>query len=253
MDRLREIAESCQILSPQVGVITSVGEMHLEKLKSLGDIKKAKAELLESLPSNGVAVLNRDDRNVRKIAKKFEGRKIWYGFSSGAGINGDHLKDINLKLLGRGGKYTALAAYAVGRVFKVREREVVEALERVRPAKGRLNLMPGKNGARIIDDTYNAGPRSTSMALEVLRVCGGLLVATSANLSGREPPASFSEVSKEIMRRVDLCIDGGRSLYGIPSTVIRLRRGRPVLLRKGAIPVELLSERLKSYASDKGR
>jgi len=90
-------------------------------------------------------------------------------------------------------------------------------------------------------------------ALEVLRVCGGLLVGTSANLSGREPPASFSEVSKEIMRRVDLCIDGGRSLYGIPSTVIRLRRGRPVLLRKGAIPVELLSERLKSYASDKGR
>ncbi|MDH5362464.1 MAG: L-threonylcarbamoyladenylate synthase [Aigarchaeota archaeon] len=90
-------------------------------------------------------------------------------------------------------------------------------------------------------------------ALEVLRVCGGLLVGTSANLSGQEPPASFSEVSQEIMSQVDLCIDGGRSLYGVASTVIRLRRGRPVLLRKGAIPLELLSETLKSYVNDTGR
>jgi len=83
-------------------------------------------------------------------------------------------------------------------------------------------------------------------ALEVLRVCGGLLVGTSANLSGQEPPASFSDISNEIVRQVDLVIDGGRSLYGVPSTVIRLRRGSAVLLREGAIPLQSLSERLKA-------
>lgn len=90
-------------------------------------------------------------------------------------------------------------------------------------------------------------------ALEVLRVCGGLLVGTSANLSGREPPASFSEISEEIVRKADLCIDGGRTIYGVPSTVITLRRGRPLLLRKGAVPIRLLSERLKACTTDRGR
>lgn len=83
-------------------------------------------------------------------------------------------------------------------------------------------------------------------ALEVLRFCGGLLVGTSANLSGREPPATLSGISEEIVRQADLCIDGGRSLYGIPSTVIKLRRGSPVLLRKGAVPLRSLLERLKA-------
>jgi len=79
MDKVGEIRQSCLMVGPQVGVLTSVGEMHLERLGSLERIKQAKSELLETLPPDGTAVLNWDDENVREISKKFEGEKIWYG------------------------------------------------------------------------------------------------------------------------------------------------------------------------------
>lgn len=168
MDRLGEIEQSCTIIKPQVGVITAVGEMHLEKLGTLGNIKKAKSELLKALPLDGVAVLNYDDANVREVAKIFDGRKIWYGFSQKADANLTDIKDFKLELLGEGNKYAALAAYAVGRVFGVSKGRISEALRDLKPQKGRLNLLPGKNGTKIIDDTYNAGPRSLEASLVVL-------------------------------------------------------------------------------------
>ncbi|PIS12562.1 hypothetical protein COT70_00145 [candidate division WWE3 bacterium CG09_land_8_20_14_0_10_47_33] len=169
MDHLGEIRESCELIKPQVGVITSVGEMHLEKLNTLKNIKKAKSELLELLPYNGVAILNGDDGNVREIAKRFSGRKIWYGSSPKADVSYFRIKDLRFRLLGEGRRYAALAAYAVGRLFKIPEVEIIKALESLRPQKGRLNPLPGKNGSMIIDDTYNAGPRSMEAALEVLK------------------------------------------------------------------------------------
>lgn len=168
MNQLGEIRKSATLINPQVGVLTSVGEMHLEKLKSINNIKKAKAELLEALPPGGVAVLNYDDINVRGIAKRFNGRKVWYGFSSKADVNHSYLKDLQLNLLGERNKYSVLAAYAVGRIFKIPKEKIFKALESLKPQKGRLNLLSGKNGLKIIDDTYNAGPQSTGAALEAL-------------------------------------------------------------------------------------
>lgn len=166
MDHLGEIRQGCAIIKPQIGVVTSVGEMHLEKLGTLKNIRKAKSELLESLPTCGVAVLNYDDANVRGIAKIFGGRKIWYGFSREAGVNLTDIK--SLKLLGEGSKHAALAACAVGQVLGVPKGKISKALRSLKPQKGRLNLLPGKSGTKVIDDTYNAGPRSLEAALAVL-------------------------------------------------------------------------------------
>lgn len=168
MDRLGEIRRSCSMIKPQVGVVTSVGEMHLEKLGTLADIKAAKSELLESLPPNGVAILNYDDVAVRKIAERFGGETVWYGFSSRVGVNHSQIANSKLRLLGRGNKYAALAAYAVGQLFGVPEEEILKALVSLRSQRGRLNLLSGRNGAKIIDDSYNAGPQSVKVALEVL-------------------------------------------------------------------------------------
>lgn len=169
MGYLGEVRQSCLLINPKIGIITSVGEMHLEKLGTVENIKKAKSELLEVLSPDGVAILNYDDVNVREIAKRFNGEKIWYGFSPEANINSFHIKNLKLRLLGEGNRYAVLAAYAVGRIFKIPEVEIIKALENLRPQKGRLNPLPGKNGSTIIDDTYNAGPQSMKVALEVLR------------------------------------------------------------------------------------
>ena len=111
MDRLGEIAKTCGIIKPQIGVITAVGEMHLEKLRTLENIRKAKAELLQSLPSNGVGVLNREDFGVRKIARVFGGRKIWFSFHDVQGLK--------LELLGKANLSNAAAASAVGGLLGV--------------------------------------------------------------------------------------------------------------------------------------
>src|SRR3989304_8149940 len=81
MDRTGEIRETCSVIRPGIAVITPIGEIHLEKLGTLEKIRRAKAEILESLPNDGVAVLNSDDPNVVKVAEVFRGRKVWYGFS----------------------------------------------------------------------------------------------------------------------------------------------------------------------------
>ncbi len=169
MDHLGEIKESCSIINPRVGVVTSVGEMHLEKLGTLGNIKAAKSELLEALPSDGTAVLNYDDSNVREIASKFTGTKVWYGSSPKAEVNFSSIKGLELNLLGEKSKCTALAAWAVGRIFGLRKREIWESLGSFEPPKGRLSLIRDRSGVQIIDDTYNAGPQSMKVALEVLK------------------------------------------------------------------------------------
>ncbi|GMR18953.1 MAG: UDP-N-acetylmuramoyl-tripeptide--D-alanyl-D-alanine ligase [Patescibacteria group bacterium] len=219
MDRLEEIKKSCLVISPQIGVLTSVGEMHLEKLGSLERIKQAKSELLETLPPDGTAVLNLDDRSVREIAKGFAGRKIWYGFSPEASVNPSHLKGLRLKLLGKYNRYAALAAYAVGRIWGVSEEDSFQALARLRPQKGRLNLLSGKNGAKIIDDTYNAGPRSMKMALKVLAEIPArrriAILGDMLELGGLEDQAHFDAVAHAFKVADVVVLRGGRMAHAL--------------------------------------
>jgi UDP-N-acetylmuramoyl-tripeptide--D-alanyl-D-alanine ligase len=168
MDRAGEIRETCSIVRPRIAVITAIGEMHLEKLGTLEKIRRAKAEILEFLPRDGVAVLNSDDPNVVKTAKVFPGRKVWYGFSKSSQVRLDTLPKFKIKLLGKASISNALAAAAVGKVMGLPESGIVRSLAGLRPEKGRLFLIRGKKGVTVIDDTYNAGPRSTVNALDAL-------------------------------------------------------------------------------------
>lgn len=71
---------------------------------------------------------------------------------------------------------------------------------------------------------------------ELIGKSGSLLISTSANLSGRPPLASFSEVYEIFGDRVDLLIDGGPTPGGLPSTIIDLTSSEPFCLREGKIP-----------------
>lgn len=180
-----EIARLCEIARPQVGVVTNVGPVHLERAGTIERIAQAKAELVEALPRDGIAVLNADDPLVAAMASKTEARVFSYGLTPSANLWADEIEGegldgirfryhyrgdvihVRVPLLGRHSVHTALRAAAVGLIEGLSWEEIVAGLQDV-DAQLRLVIVRGLNGATLLDDTYNASPASTLAALNLL-------------------------------------------------------------------------------------
>jgi UDP-N-acetylmuramoyl-tripeptide--D-alanyl-D-alanine ligase len=196
---LGEIARLAEISQPQVGVITNVSHSHLERLKTLVRIAQAKAELVEALPSNGVAILNGDEPRVKALAQKTEAKVFFYGLSpdcdlwasdiESRGLQGVHFNlhhgeetlHVRIPLLGRHSVHAALAAAAVGLVEGEPWDQIVAGLQDI-AAQLRLIAVPGIKGSTIIDDTYNASPASTLAALNLLADLEGRKIAVLGDM-----------------------------------------------------------------------
>lgn len=199
MYRLGEIRRLCEIARPAAGVVTNVGPTHVERLGSIEAIADAKAELVESLLDDGVAILNADDPLVRAMASRTPAQVLLYGLSQDADvraseIEGEGLKGVSFTLHGQGeskrvrlrapGRQlvtNALAAAAVGLTEGMSLDEVIPALESAE-TDVRLHVVRGKNGATILDDTYNAGPASMAAALDLLSELPGRRIAVLGDM-----------------------------------------------------------------------
>lgn len=82
------------------------------------------------------------------------------------------------------------------------------------------------------------------VALQLIRLCGGLLVGSSANRTGEEPPRTVQEISEELKGMVDMILDGGAAAQGMPSTVVDLTSEKPRILREGPISLKELLDAL---------
>ena len=80
------------------------------------------------------------------------------------------------------------------------------------------------------------------IALQLIHLSGGLLIGSSANRTGEKPPRSVQEISEELKDRVNIVIDGGITVQGIPSTVVDLTSEKPLILREGPIKFKELSD-----------
>lgn len=185
MNSRGEIAELCRIAPPEIAVITSVAEAHLESLKTLDNIASAKGEILEGMTPRGVAILNADDERVKSLAAKAPGEVIMYGSGSDADIKindywyhsmrakckldyaGEEVV-LSLDFPGKHNLLNALAAIAVGIVMDIELEECVKVLERFYPTDMRNQIFTGNNDLVVINDAYNANVKSTKAALDVL-------------------------------------------------------------------------------------
>jgi UDP-N-acetylmuramoyl-tripeptide--D-alanyl-D-alanine ligase len=195
---LGEIARLARIARPQVGVVTNVGPTHLERMGTIERIALNKAELVESLPEDGVAILNADDPLVRDMAAKARGRVFFYGLTPDADLwvndiesqgleglrfrfhYGDEVVHAKVSLLGQHSVHTALRAAAVGLVEGLSWQEIMDGLRGA--AQLRLVVAPGLNGSTLLDDTYNSSPASAIAALNLLAELEGRKIAVLGDM-----------------------------------------------------------------------
>jgi len=180
-----ELALLAQIARPNHAVVTNVHPVHLERMGSIAAIAQTKAELVEAVPADGVAVLNGDDPYVRAMAERCVGVTLTYGLRPDndvwadrvetQGLQGSsfrlHLGGENLHvkvpLIGGHAVELALAGIAVGHAMGMHISEMLPGFDDP-GIQVRLLLLPGPNGAQIIDDTYNASAPSVLSALGLL-------------------------------------------------------------------------------------
>ena len=196
-----EIALLGDIAKPQVGVITNISEVHLERAGSLEAIIKGKGELVESLPAapEGVAILNIDDPVVREMAERTDARIFYYGLLPEANLWADDIEGLGLKgvrfvfhyeedafrvrvpLLGRHSVHTALRAAAVGLTEGLSWDQILSGLTKTHNQL-RLVAVDGPRGSLILDDTYNAAPASVLAALNLLEELDGRRIAVLGDM-----------------------------------------------------------------------
>lgn len=193
-DKPGDIKRLASKFKPHIGVVTAVGEVpvHVEYFSGPEDVAKEKGRLVEALSVSDFAVLNFDDLAVLEMKDRTKAKVSTYGFGEGGTVRVSNLepwiednipKGVSFKMnyndsfvpfrlngsLGKSQGYVAAAAVAVGAVFGMNLVDISEALSEYRGPKGRLKILKGIKNSTIIDDTYNASPLSTHLALETLR------------------------------------------------------------------------------------
>ncbi|MBB3231580.1 UDP-N-acetylmuramoyl-tripeptide--D-alanyl-D-alanine ligase [Halomonas stenophila] len=187
-NHLGEIAWTASLAEPRVAVITNVTGAHVGEFGSPGRIAQAKAEILVSLPGDGVAVLNRDDRYFASWASLAAPRDVLdFSVEGPARLRAEtlvcdalgryaftlfcddrELGRVQLALLGRHNVANALAAAGAALAMGLDEADVLAGLEAVTPMPGRLSVVAGIKSSRLLDDTYNANPGAVKAALDLL-------------------------------------------------------------------------------------
>ncbi|MGB3301760.1 MAG: UDP-N-acetylmuramoyl-tripeptide--D-alanyl-D-alanine ligase [Gordonia sp. (in: high G+C Gram-positive bacteria)] len=257
------IAQLCSIASPTVGVLTRVEGVHLEMFGTIEDVAQAKGELIDSLPADGLAVLNADDPRVAAMASRTSARVLTYGVENAADVYAtDITLDDELRAsftlhspwgqapvkLGARGEHqvgNALAAAAAGGGLGVPLDQIVEGLFAAELSGLRMEMSTTAAGVTIVNDAYNANPTSMGAALTALARLDAsrryAVLGTMAEL-GDDSAAAHRSVAKQAL---DLGVtviavdephygDGVTHVAGVDGAVAalsELQRGDAVLVK----------------------
>ena len=217
--KVGDIKELCDLVHPKYGVLTRIGLAHLETFGSEKNIEDTKFELIESLPSDGLGILNGDDEKQLNHVIKNNCNIKWIGIDN---TNVDcYAKDLKLspkgttfkvvfandkeeyefttKLLGRNNIYNILGGIVLGRELGITIPELQKSVKMVEPVEHRLSMTKYYD-INIIDDAYNSNPMGSKMALEVLNMMPGKHIVVTPGMI--EVGAKEDEVNKEFGRQI---------------------------------------------------
>lgn len=189
--QIGDINEICKLVTPKIGILTAVAGQHLETFKTIENVKRTKFELIDSLPQDGLAILNADFDIIRKTKIKSDLNYIYYSANeetdfyateleySGKGmtfklINKKQIvTDVETRLLGEHNVSNIVASCATAVVLDVPPELIKRGVKRIEPVSHRLEIKRNPNGVTIIDDAFNSNPTGAKIALEVLHKIEG--------------------------------------------------------------------------------
>jgi UDP-N-acetylmuramoyl-tripeptide--D-alanyl-D-alanine ligase len=234
--RRGEVRDMARLTRPHIGVLTAIGPQHLERFGDLETIEKAKFELLEALPADGIAVINNDDPIVRRLADGLRGPEVRrYGIDYSAdeldlaaadiehgpdGLSFDLVDregkrvTVKTRLIGLHNVSNILAAASIARAADVSMREIAGAIGRLQPVPHRLEVHTGADGVTIIDDAYNSNPVGAAGALAALaefKTGRRILVTPGMVELGTEQDARNEEFGAAAAKVCDYVILVGRN------------------------------------------
>jgi len=189
------IAHLADITRPDIAVELKVGMAHAGEFGGIETTAAIKAELLDYLPADAIAVLNLDDSYVREMVAERELNKVWFGTAPDAEYqasghelslagtsfdlrwpedpSGTNTQRVTLRILGEHHVMNALASIAVADSLQIDRAQIIAALEELPLAeRWRMQLLEAPNGITVINDAYNASPDSTKAALQTLAQLG---------------------------------------------------------------------------------
>lgn len=198
-----DIAEMCELVAPQYGLLTSVGPQHLETFGSLENVARTKYELIDALPSDGWAFFPSDNAVCLELYRKTRGNRILFGIDG----HGEPLymtaRDIRVtaegsrftlvdgegnaaacatRLLGRHNIGNILGCAAVARKLGLTMNEIASGIRLAEPVEHRLQLLNTGGGVTVIDDAFNASPDGAKAALETLSAFEGRRIVVTPGL-----------------------------------------------------------------------
>lgn len=220
-----DIKEICDLVHPEIGIVTAVGEQHLESFGSIENVQRTKFELVDSLPAGGLAVVNDDFEYVanRKVdnvkciryaigatpATMYSVADVHYD-ASGTTFTvvgpDDFRIELHTRLVGECNISNLVAAVIVALRLDVPVDKIRYAVEKIEQVEHRLNIKRGAGGVTIIDDAFNSNPTGSGMALDVLAsMTGGKRIVITPGMIELGDRQEFH--NRAFGRKISQCAD----------------------------------------------
>ena len=229
-----DIEELCDIVKPQFGIITSVGEQHMATFHNIENVIKTKSELPQNLPENGVCVFNLDNKFAKNIAENAKCEKLFISTETNdcnvwasdivtttEGTSfilhiGDETIECFTKVLGKHNIVNILLCIPIAIKLGLTLKEIKSGIDKIAPVDHRLQLIKSDNNVIVLDDAYNASIEGSKRALEVLSMFEDRrkIVVTPGlvELGSLERLANFN-FGKDIAKVADLVVIVNKTHY----------------------------------------
>lgn len=187
--KLGEIKEIAEFIRPDIAVITSIGEQHLETFKNLDNIIKEKSEIFKNLKEGGLAIINKDFKEISTLSLRPDIKKITYSVDTEADFYADNIRfiqggysfefidnrdwknplkyPVHSKLLGRHNISNIMASAVIAIEMGISPKNIIQSIAQIEPVKNRLSLRK-ENGTTILEDAFSSNPIGAKAALDVL-------------------------------------------------------------------------------------